>query len=267
MAAQRDPSESQLLKGTGFAEADTEIRKRVILSVEGREKEGKTSLSLSAPGPIGVINMDLGLEGVVHKFARDKKIYVSDYKLPSTTRGNAKEVAEEADKVWTSLMADYRAALRSFRTVVMDTATEVWELLRLARFGKLAQVMPHHYTTVNSEFREMLRMAYDGNANLILVHKMKAVWVDVPDGKGGTKGSRTGEYERSGFSDTGFIVQASVRVSRVTTDTPGDDGFRLQVLTCRQNAELTGQVLQAPMNTFPYLASMILPETSPETWQ
>jgi hypothetical protein len=260
------PNQQLALKGTGFTEADSTVRPRLVLSVEGRDKDGKSHFSLTAPGPIGVLNMDLGLEGVVHKFARDKKIYVSDYKLPSTTRGNAKEVAEEADKVWTSLMADYKAALRSFRTVVMDTATEVWELLRLARFGKLVQIMPHNYTIVNSEFREMLRMAYDSDANLILVHKMKAVWVDVPDGKGGTKGSKTGEYERAGFSDTGFIVQASVRVSRVPTEAPEDDGFRLQVLTCRQNAQLTRQVLQTPMNTFPFLASMILPETNPEAW-
>src|SRR3989442_15827804 len=111
MATQpRDPKESQLLKGTGFTEADTEVRPRVVLSIEGLEKQGKSHLALSAPGPMGIINMDLGLEGVVHKFARDKKIYVSSYQLPSTTRGNAQEVAEEADKVWTSLMADYKAA-------------------------------------------------------------------------------------------------------------------------------------------------------------
>jgi len=85
VATQRDPKDSQLLKGTGFDLADTEVKPRVILSVEGREKEGKSHLAMTAPGPIGIINMDLGLEGVVHKFARDKKIYVSSYQLPSTT--------------------------------------------------------------------------------------------------------------------------------------------------------------------------------------
>src|SRR5437762_2260800 len=115
---------NELLKGTGFTEADTEVKRRIVISIEGREKEGKSHFALTAPGPIGVINLDIGLEGVVHKFARQgKKIYVANYRLPSTTGGNAREIAEEADKVWTALVADYKAALGSCRTVVLDSAT------------------------------------------------------------------------------------------------------------------------------------------------
>jgi len=48
-----------------------------------------------------------------------------------------------------------------FRTLIFDTGTEAWELCRMARFGKLAQVMPQHYTEVNSEFRALVKAAYE----------------------------------------------------------------------------------------------------------
>ena len=41
---------------------------RLVVRVGGLEKEGKTHFALTAPGPIGAIDMDRGMEGVVEKF-------------------------------------------------------------------------------------------------------------------------------------------------------------------------------------------------------
>ncbi len=46
---------------------------------------------------------------------------------------------------------------KEIKSIVIDTASEAWELVRLARFGKLTQVMPQHYGPVNTEFRDMIK--------------------------------------------------------------------------------------------------------------
>ena len=159
------------LSGTGFKEADPSIKKRLLVAVEALEKEGKTHFALTAPGPIAVFDFDTGMEGVVHKFARQKKIYVSDYRRLGNVMTNT---PDNWILLWEKFKREYIATMEApeIRTVVMDTATEVWELLRMARFGKLTQVMPYHYGPVNAEYRELLRKAYSTEKNLILLHKM-----------------------------------------------------------------------------------------------
>ena len=47
----------------GFTKVKSGIKKkRMVVAVEGREKDGKTSFALSAPAPIAIFNLDTGLE-------------------------------------------------------------------------------------------------------------------------------------------------------------------------------------------------------------
>ena len=141
------------------------------------------------------------------------------------------------------------------RTVVMDTASEVWELLRMAAFGKLDHVMPHHYGPVNAEYRGLLRMAYVSDKNLILLHKVKNEYIND---------KRTGNYERAGFTDTGFMVQVNVRCWRRLN---GDKQlvFGMTIDDSRQNADVAGMELEGEMCSFPMLASVVT-GTDMEKW-
>ena len=252
----------------GFTEASSEEKLRLILNVEGGEKEGKTHFALTAPGPIALIDMDIGLEGVVSKFIKEKKIYVASFNYREATD------PKQWDEMWQKMKKCFLDALtnNAIKTLVCDTATEMWELLRMASFGKLAQVKPHHYAPVNAEFRDLLRKAYDTDKNLILIHKQKKEYVDE---------KWTGNMERAGFGDVGYAVQANViswRVSAldVVYGKGRDDeyqGFGITVKDCRQRPELAGQEfldLSAKglptMNTFPYLATQVFPDTNEEDW-
>jgi hypothetical protein len=232
-----DPS----LSGMGFTQADKTASNRMIVSVCGLEKQGKTHFALTAPGPIAYFNADIGMEGVVGKFISAKQVLVKEVFVP-TDKDKAMVVVD-------GFRAAYKAVLasRKIRSIVWDTATELWELLRVARFGKLTQVMPLMYGPVNAEYRGWLRDAYDSDKNLILLHKMKPVYVND---------KRTAEYDRSGFSDTGFLVQVNAQVYR---DSPDDGGtFNLFIKDCRQNPDLAGQVLSGEMCGFPWLAAMAM---------
>jgi hypothetical protein len=252
-----------LLKGGKFVEASSAITARLICAIAAREKQGKTHLSLTAPGPIAHFNADIGLEGVVHKFlVQGKKILVYNIPLPDP---QSKNVEKEAGKVWDDLDDAFDMVLgnAAIRTIVFDTASEIWEIVRLAYFGKITQVMPHHYTGVNAEFRRFLKKAYDTDKNLILVQKMKAEYVND---------KRTGQYEMTGFSDTPYIVQAVLHPFRVDKEMTMDDGetilekgaFGVKIHESRHNPAANGMILTGPMATFPFVAATIIEGTVPE---
>jgi hypothetical protein len=64
-------------------EADPDVLPRLLMAIDGPQKGGKTHFALTAPGPIGILNIDNGLEGVVEKFYdKGKTIGVKKVTLP-----------------------------------------------------------------------------------------------------------------------------------------------------------------------------------------
>jgi len=245
----------------GFEEVNIEDILRIILNIEGMDKEGKSHLALTAPGPISLIDMDTGLEGVINKFIKKKKIYRAFFNYHDATSQS------EWDTMWKKMKQAFLDALATkvIRTLIVDTASEMWELCRMANFGKLAQVKPHHYAPVNAEFRDLIRKAYDTDKNLILIHKQKKEYVDE---------KWTGNMERAGFGDIGYAVQVNAISWRVTKldETYGkgrEDGYRgfgITIRNCRQQAELAGMELLEPLNTFGQLAVQVFPDSDFEYW-
>ncbi len=233
---------TQKMKDIGFMDArERAVSPRIIVSISGLEKQGKTHFALSAPGPTAMFSTDIGEEGVINKFWNDKQIQIMDVGARETDRAE-----EEFDR----FKLAYNTVLEEpeIQTIVLDTASEVWELLRLARFGRLTQVMPLQYGPVNNEYRQLIRTAYNYDKNLILLHKMKAQYVND---------KWNGEYIPAAFNGTGFLVQVNARIHRYS---PTDGGeFALKVGDCRQNPDLAGEELVGPMCSFPMLAGMVLP--------
>lgn len=230
------------LKALGFSDDIVQEPYRLIASVSGLEKSGKTHFSLTAPEPIIFFNIDIGTEGVVGKFQRGfdghpaKQVYIYDVRFSKNSANTG-----DYKPLWLDLKDKLaRAWALDKGTVVMDTASEAHELSRLAAFGKLTQVLPHHYGPVNAEWRDLIRLAYDSDMNTILIHKLKPTYVE---------NVRTRDYDVKGFAETGYLVQANI-----TTYYDAVNGeFAARVENCRQNADLRGEVLHGPMSTFEFL--------------
>jgi len=239
----------------GFTKVDAKIlpQKRIIMSIDGLEKEGKTHFALSAPGDIAFFDFDIGTEGVIEKFADQREIYRASFQAP-VVAGEA-VAASVYEKLWNQFKQAYFTALSSaaIRTIIIDTATEAWELLRLFKFGRLDKVMPFQYGPVNAEYRDLVRMAYGFNKNLLLIHKKKPKYVND---------KRTSAYERAGFGDTGFLVQCNTDVSR---DEEGE--FSIHIRDCRQNPEITGEDFPGPLCNFPMVMSSIFVDSALEEWE
>ncbi len=248
----------------GFTRASDlpKLRKRMVMAASAGEKEGKTTLALSAPGPIALFNLDIGLEGVIDRWVEEKQIVVADFNYKDATN------ASEWVTTWERMKKLWMAALKDpdVRTLVMDTETEMWELIRLARFGKLTQVMPHHYGPVNTEYNDLIRKIYDTDKNLILIRKLKDEYVND---------KRTGRMEVSGFKNVPYLVQVDVVLwKHRDTDHPnlmgmkgGGGTFGMTVRECRQNRGVEGTSFEEPNSDFSTLAMEVFPETGPEDWE
>ena len=226
----------------------------------GLEKKGKTHFAFTAPGPIAVIASDTGTLEIADKFRRQgKAVYYAEYEMPRGS-GSARQAA--AEKTWNKV-EDFIygvAEERSIRTFIGDTGTEFWELLRLARFGKLTQVMPHHYGPVNEEFQSMVkRIAKRPGLNSIWIHKAKKEYKTNKEGKD----AWTGRHERAGFGDMGYLCDVVI-THHFDTETRE---FYLKVADSRKNTqELIGLELRAEMCDFPTLAQLAYPESDPSYW-
>lgn len=243
------PLDLTKLKGTNFTRAEVSQPKRIIMSVTGNYGEGKTHLAVNtAPGPLGYFNFDIGDEGVIDKaIAGGKIIHKCVYPTPYDLNGDVAEIEKHAQDIWVQHVRDFKAAIDAkFRTLVVDTATEQNDLLRLARFGKLSQNNSYAYGPVNAEYRRLLRSCLDTNdVNLILIHRVKKLY----------KGKDwSGQYCRAGFSDLGFIVQVEIEVhfDKETHE------FSSTVVRCRQKPELIGTEFSGEFNNFPFIAAQVM---------
>lgn len=241
------------LAALGFVTADATVQHRVIISVAGMDKEGKTHFSLTSTPPIAYFSIDIGEEGVLSKFASSKTIYPNDFHVPLEKK--------DAEKEWERFNRAYHASLESkqIRSIVIDTWTEIWELARMAEFGKVDQVMPYMYGPINRQMRQLIRSAFKHKGtNLILLQKMRPVYIND---------KRTKDYEPAGFNDTKYLVQANLQVWREESVDGGKAPFHLYIRNCRQNPDLAGMDLEGEMCNFPMFASLAIDGTTLDDWE
>lgn len=211
---------------------------RMTVVVAGRWKQGKTNFALTAPDPIAHFNIDVGLEGVIEKFRDQKRIVTNDYQFRDSM-GIATKAGAEA--IWEKFRSDYFHFLgqSAIRTLVLDTETEAFDLVRYARLGTLAlpREASYKYGPVNAEFRELIRLAFASDKNLVLVKKMKDEYV---------KDVKTGNDEPAGFKDTGYLVQVNLLAWRDGLSGP----FHTTIQDSRQNPDAAGMDLEGEMCTW-----------------
>lgn len=245
------------LTKVGFTTLDTTIHPRLIIALSAHQRFGKTHFGLTAPGPIAYFNIDKGDEGVTDKFAGQKEIFNFSMNVP--TGEKMQEIAEE---MWDAFVPAYDAALDDARSIVIDTASELWEILRIAKFGKLREIMPYMYTPVNAEFRNLFHKAKESvGTNVIFLHRLKAEYVN---------NASTGGYVPAWYNKTQYEVQIVAHMRRYDRDLEAgieNTEFRLFVEDCRHNPDLINVELPAVLSNFPALAQMVIPNSKLEDWQ
>jgi len=223
------------LLGSGWINTMGPAPARIIASIEGTDKTGKTHLALTAPRPIMYIDLDVGTEGVIHKFQGDD-LMVYQVKQPERL-GSSQELMGRYGEIWTTVQDKINEALEVGEgTLIIDTFTEAYDICRLSHFGKMSQVQPHQYGVAYADLREIMRKVHQSKMSCILLHKMG-------------NNFNTGEPEMKGWNDIPHQVQATLRTHR--EDTQEGPVFYAEVKASRQNPSLMGKNLYAGATTDP----------------
>jgi hypothetical protein len=250
---------------SGFSVPMASKIKRIVMCTKALDKRGKTHFAMTAPGPIAIVGLDTGTKEVASKFLGTKELICAYHKVTGKL-ADVKKTAEAADKEWDTVRDSIETATNhpKIRTLIIDTGTEVWELLRLARFGKLAQVMPHQYGPVNKEMRDLVKRAYEReDLNVIWIHKLKKQYSQNKKGEDSWNGS----YDLAGYSDIPYLVDLTLEHYWVspTEDEPGRFGIHVTGVG-RQTPDVCGLKLEGDDCNFQMLAMMLYPDVDPAWW-
>ena len=258
-----------------FALPGTSIYPRLVLSVDGLDKEGKTHYALmTTPTPCRVITNDTGTEIIAQKaraLGRDVRVMNIDMPDPDPKIIRATDVDENDLRIWRTERDKVKTVITAIRkdktikTLVFDTGGKLWNLWLLSYFGKMKKISEHLREEPNSDFYKMLWDLYKSreDLNIILLHLMKKQY--APNSKG--ENEWNGKYERQGWNRMGGYVDMTVRA--------GWDGVRKQYYTeidasqsTRFGSHLSGKRWYGDQNTFWNLGMEVFPATelTPEVW-
>lgn len=259
---------SSALEGFDFNwESTLDLNPRVV-NIEGEEYTGKSHLALTFPEPIGYQSFDYGENRVLPNF-RGKKIgvkrYHFDFDVALKERAEwEKQAASVLEKVWNPWERDFRrlASSGDFKTVVWDTGTDINVLKRLSLYGKIAQIPQEAYGIVNAEFKELVQFAKRCGINLVMIHQLKEEYDEkIVDSPRGPKKERfkTGKLLRQGNNAIGYLIDVSVRMSRV--EKRGEPvKFVGKILKAGANKDAVGMELDNP--TYDSLMAFVQPPSS-----
>jgi hypothetical protein len=243
----------------GAEEIQASNLRRLVVRIGGREKQGKSTWALTAPVPIAYHNLNNRVEHVLDRFV-GRGIY--EFKYDTLL---AKE-QHEWKYMWDKFRGDFAEALGNtdVRTIVIDTETDLWEMRRLAQWGRESSV-PDQYGGLNKDIRNLYDAVISTDKNLIVISEMKKKYITkIVNTRGGKRelSEWDGSYEFAGWSNAG----AKVEVNLEAVFNPEDKVFSTTIHNCGVNAMIAGQVFEGAESNFPFLASTVFPDTDPGYW-
>jgi hypothetical protein len=254
------------------------------LVIEGQEASGKDELAFRTPGPHAIFAIDAGARRAILR-AREagKEVHVHEipFDLPRFVPKQEKEFwVQRAEKVKSEVFLPYTqawdAAVGSeVRTMIQDTATDIYEMHQAAEFGKLQQNSQLAYGPIKAEYMAMVRRAKRAGKIVVLIHQLGEEYKDTIDAQGNKKSERTGKLLRKGMNKVQYIADAIVRTKYrdpVTAAVPGGGRkvtkpgqWEVELILVKNAREFDGMVLTDP--SFQELMAYLDPNTDPSFWE
>ena len=282
------------VKKAGF-EAISRSQRRLICNLQSTKKSvGKTRFAFTAPKPIGYISVEIGgEEGAADEFIpagaesfdgiQIARIHMGtpEYPDPANFNTGTKEGAKDydaavsaavqnvAEPAYAAFYAAYEASLANMRTTVIDTGTDLYQLARLANFGRLEKIPQLAYAQVKREFAKMVDDAFKQPChNLITIHHMK----DRGSVNSAGKWEQTGNYEMDGCMTVLDKVQANIEFWRTDLEEENPEtgmkvDFACQIIDSRHSPLAMGKKFSTLEITFADVAMSIIRGSKRSDWE
>jgi hypothetical protein len=221
------------------------------------QKRGKSRFALTMPKPIAYMQLDANFE---HVLAWARKTFGG-----KKTKDNIRHLRYFADPrgdvktnnraVFERLMNDFDYCVENFRSIIIDTTSELLDVRKLAEWGRTTQIPQIYYGSIYADLRWMVKHALDHDCNVNFIHRMRKEY---------RNDNWTGGYELEGWRGIVYETQVYVEHERDT-----ENNFTTNIVECAQDAMLMGTSLSSTEddNDFPHLAARIFQDTEAEDWQ
>ena len=205
-----------------------------IISISGEPKSGKSHFALTSPAPVEVFDFDGGILPILKNFV-GKDVRLHQYIMDVWGK-------EKIAPMFQSFLKAYKEALAGdCQTLVIDTATQLWEVVRLAHFEDEKTTDQKHfafeYGKPNSIMRSILSAPKANGKHLVLTHYVKEVW--------SSEGKRTGEITADAFKQTEGIADLVLGFEAKAKKPKGEDTL-VTILRSRDERGLVGETLINP---------------------
>lgn len=242
-------------------------------NIMGPTGSGKTNLALTAPGPILFVHCVEQTEGMLQQHVNiGKEIHTFNFAVELL--GDRKQNMAVAGPMWNTTESVLMDGTLQFRSIIVDTDTSLYMLLRQAHFGSYDAAIKadggegstqKNWGPVNHAWASLimaLKMRQDNHGvNIITISHTADEWSP------GLFGKRTGKLVRKGHKDLGTSCDVMFETSI------DDSGFCVKIRKPWYNAlmmgielrdELTAEAGQRNIN-LPAIMSLIT-EQPIEEW-
>ncbi len=264
-----------------------------ILSVRGTDSSGKSDFAARACKSKlkGYYAIDPGADRVIRKYKKlGYPILAGDfnYEKPPTfvvlpkdskdkkSRDWWKDKGQEVrDEAMDPFLESWRAAYRNdeMRVMVQDTATEFYEMMMLAHFGKVTQNEQREYGALYADYLGPIKAAKAAGKLVILIHQMKDNYVPKMQSDGTMKDTREG-LKRAGCSRINFIMDGEIETRHTNEERKKrggkwevtvEEAWEVEIVNCKHDPSKNGTVLDNP--SFEEVMAIMAPTVRPEFWE
>lgn len=268
------------LEQSDFEYPALKTRQRVIYSIQGATKSGKSTFPFWGPSPIAVFDFDCRLEDVVQKAMLGKlpgippkEIVYIPFKMPEVDIRSKKEDAtakRQGMEALEKFLRNFKKALESslkpggVRTISVDTATELMDVRLCAEFGRLVGIQPRDRGGLNQDMRAWMRSGENYNANVVWVHHVKDEWLKYTKSDGSEDSGKTGKLVLDGYNKADQCVQVNLE------SICKGEKFFVKVLSSglepKTNGQTYGEKDWGDDGPFAYISQLQKPKSSIGDW-
>lgn len=185
------------------------------VAIWGPTSTGKTSLALTATGPVALLHASEKVKGIIEPHVRTGKV-VRQFDFGFVAVKDEKACAERARVVWAKWEKLYGDAMEKWgKTIIVDTEPDAYALRRYARFGTLTPQgdLRDLYNQVNFDWRQIFKnqpraQSEKRGVNLISIHTASDEYKDVmkKDKQGAMRKSseKTGGFKMDGHREVKY---------------------------------------------------------------
>ena len=212
-------------------------KKGLKIGIYGPTSTGKTHFAMTAPGPVFIIDTELGSASIAKRF-EGKDINISEIFSESDDEIWERDDVESYEKIKQAINAVYRNTKEG--TIVVDSGTDLWSLCQSYSKVKIFKLRPEDrlkfqfdWGKINNIYLQMITKLLATPHNLVFTGRNKEIY-------NGTTPS--GQFEASWQGKTEYFLDVIIENKVIMK--AGKATFLSEIIKCRPNGELKGKIYE-----------------------